>query len=114
MSALTPDPRSRVPGDGEFVLHAGTGVHAPPPLAGLFRELLGPATGFGFPPGCDVVLPVADEPAPGPEGYRLHVTAAGTEATGTEAGPPGASRPFGPNAPPAGPQLGRRPAPAWA
>jgi len=86
MSALIPEPRSRVTGDGEFVLHAGTGVHAPPPLAGLFRELLGPATGFGFPPGCDVVLTVADEPALGAEGYRLSVTAERIEATGTDAG----------------------------
>src|SRR2546430_5012630 len=92
MSALIPEPTSLAPRDGEFVLHAGTGVHAPPQLAELVRELLGPATGFGFPPGSGfpsgsgIVLTVADEPALGAEGYRLSVTEQRIEAIGTDAG----------------------------
>jgi hexosaminidase len=86
MRALIPEPTSLTTGEAEFVLDAGTGVQAPPPLADLVRELLGPATGFGFPSGSDLMFTVADEPALGAEGYRLRVTEQRIEAVGTEAG----------------------------
>src|SRR5207248_2134964 len=72
MRALIPEPTSVVPGEGEFVLHAGTGVQASPAIADLVRELLGPATGYAFPPGPDIVF---TEDERGDEGYRLLVTA---------------------------------------
>ena len=86
MPALLPQPTSVVPRTGNFVLSADTGLRAPAELAELVRELLGPATGFVFPPGNDLVLTVADEPALGPEGYRLSVTPERIAATGTAAG----------------------------
>src|SRR5205814_1713190 len=86
MPALLPQPTSLVPRAGQFVLSAGTGLTAPPAVADLVRELLGPATGFGFPPGPDIVLEVVDEPALGTEGYRLAVTPERIAAAGTEAG----------------------------
>ncbi len=86
MSVLLPEPASRTARDGHFVLHADTGVQAPPELAGLVRELLGPATGFRFPPGADLVLTPTDDPVLGPEGYRLSVTPTRVEAYGSETG----------------------------
>src|SRR5437016_13962847 len=86
MPALLPQPTSFVPRSGQFVLSADTGLGAPAALAELVRELLSPATGYGFPPGSDLVLTPADEPALGPEGYRLSVTPQRIEAVGTEAG----------------------------
>src|SRR3989440_869663 len=86
MPALLPQPTSLVPRAGQFVLPAGTGLTAPRAVADLVRELLGPATGFGFPPGPDIVLEVVDEPALGAEGYRLAVTPERIAAAGTEAG----------------------------
>jgi hexosaminidase len=86
MPALLPAPTSLVTRPGQFVLSARTGLDAPPAIAGLVRELLGPATGFAFPAGPDIVLSVTDAPALGAEGYRLSVTPGRVEATGTEDG----------------------------
>jgi hexosaminidase len=82
---LVPSPRTMLPQAGRFVLNAGTTLAAPPVIADLVRELLGPATGLPLPPAAAagpgvVALSLADEPGLGPEGYRLTVTPEGVIA----------------------------------
>jgi hexosaminidase len=86
MSALLPRPTSLGIRDGHLVLGPDTGVRAPAALADLVRELLGPATGFGFPVGSELVFTETADPSLGAEGYRLSVTPDGVEAAGTRAG----------------------------
>jgi len=86
MPALLPQPTSLVTRPGQFVLSEGTGLTGPPAITDLVRELLGPATGFAFPAGPDVVLSVTADPALGAEGYRLSVTPERIAAEGTEDG----------------------------
>ena len=87
MPALLPRPTRYVPRDGHFALRPDTGLSAPEPVAGLVRELLGPATGFGFPQGDPgLSFTATEEPELGAEGYRLTVTPDGVRAYGTEAG----------------------------
>jgi hexosaminidase len=87
---LVPRPTSMSVGDGSFTLAPGTTLAAPEPVAALLRRLLGPATGFEFPPGppgsAGIELSPSQDPALGPEGYRLSVTPAGIRAAGTVAG----------------------------
>ena len=74
------------------MLTAATTLYAPPPVADLVRELLGPATGLPLPPadgpGPGVVsLTVVDDPALGDEGYHLTAGPDGVQARAhTEAG----------------------------
>jgi hexosaminidase len=87
MSALLPLPTRYTARDGHYRLTATTGVTGPGPVTGLVRELLGPATGFGFPQGNPgLTFTEVAEPALGAEGYRLTVTPAGVEVAGSMAG----------------------------
>jgi len=87
MPALLPRPTRFVARDGHFTVRPDTGLTAPDPVAGLVRELLGPATGFGFPQGDPgLSFTVTEEPELGAEGYRLTVTPDGVRAYGTLAG----------------------------
>src|SRR5262249_27364817 len=87
MPELLPRPTRYSARDGHYTITPESGVRAPEPIAALVRELLGPATGFGFPqgdPGLSFTL--VDDPSLGAEGYRLSVTPDGVGAYGTEAG----------------------------
>jgi hexosaminidase len=87
MRALLPRPSQATWQEGHFTLTGATGIQAPARLAGLVRELLGPATGFGFPQGDPgIVLTEVADPELGTEGYRLAVTPAGIEGYGTATG----------------------------
>jgi len=84
---MVPMPSSLSAQDGVFALSESTPLRAPEPVAGLVRELLGPATGYRFPPGTGgIELDVVEDPELGPEGYRLAVTVDGIRAAGTVAG----------------------------
>jgi hexosaminidase len=85
--ALLPRPTRVASREGHFTLGADTGVRAPDGLAELVRELLGPATGFGFPQGDPgLTFAVTDDAGLGAEGYRLSVAPDGITAAGTETG----------------------------
>src|SRR5207248_10929106 len=87
MPDLLPRPTRYSARDGHFTIRPGCGVRAPEPIAELVRELLGPATGFGFPQGDPgLTFTVTEEPELSAEGYRLTVTPDGVRAYGTEAG----------------------------
>ncbi len=87
MRALLPRPGRVTPGEGHYTLTPRTGIQAPAGLAMLVRELLGPATGFGFPQGNPGIrLTEVEEPELGAEGYRLTVTPEGIEGYGSLAG----------------------------
>jgi hexosaminidase len=84
---LLPRPTAYTAHPGHFTILPGTGVTGPAPIADLVRELLGPATGFGFPqrdPG--LTFTIVEDPELGAEGYRLSVTPDGISASGTETG----------------------------
>jgi hexosaminidase len=88
---LVPQPSRLVVHDGWFELTPATRVCAPEPLAELVRELLGPATGFPFPPAASpgpgvLTLWNAKGEALGAEGYRLTVARDRVQAVGTEIG----------------------------
>jgi hexosaminidase len=83
VTPLLPRPARLTVHDGQFTLTEASTVDAPPPIAALVRELLGPATGFGFPPGGDLIFTVTDS---APEEYRLTVTEQGIRATGSLTG----------------------------
>ena len=87
---LVPRPTSMSVGDGSFALAPDTTLAAPEPVAALLRRLLGPATGFELPPApsgsAGIELSPSEDPALGPEGYRLSVAPDGIRATGTVAG----------------------------
>jgi len=87
MPPLLPRPTRYTAREGTFAVPPTVGVSGPPGIVGLVRELLGPATGFGFPQG-DPGLSFTEvaDPALGAEGYRLSVTFEGVQAYGSDAG----------------------------
>lgn len=86
--ALVPQPAECQLLEGGFDLTSETRLTAPALIADLVRELLTPATGFAFPEGgtSGISLVEVDDPALGPEGYRLAVTPRGVHAEGGIAG----------------------------
>lgn len=74
------------------MLTAGATLDAPAAIAGLLRELIGPATGLPLPPAAGpgaaaVTFSFVDDPTLGDEGYRLTVTPDGVRVRAhTDAG----------------------------
>jgi hexosaminidase len=81
---VLPRPRAAAWTDAGFVLDETARVCAPPEIADLVRELLGPATGLpladGGPGESDLAFDLIEDGSLGDEGYRLTVTERGIKA----------------------------------